>query len=106
MNKSYYSVPTLLVMLALSQGTHGDDKHTETTKNNQRTIPVFKEGEAQIVDEAVARKQNWKILPIYDMITKASRVVQEWMPTVYTQQRILRVVNPDGDAKELTLTAL
>jgi len=50
MNKSYYSVPTLLVMLALSQGTHGDDKHTETTKNNQRTIPVFEEGEAQIVD--------------------------------------------------------
>ena len=60
-------------------------------------------GEAQIVDEAVARKQNWKILPIYDMITKASRVVQEWMPTVYTQKRILRVVNPDGEAKELML---
>ena len=60
-------------------------------------------GEAQIVDEAVARKQNWKILPIYDMITKCSRVVQEWMPHVYTQQRILRVVNPDGDAKELMI---
>lgn len=60
-------------------------------------------GEAQIVDEAVARKQNWKILPIYDMITKASKVVQEWMPTVYNQQRILRVVNPDGDAKELMI---
>jgi|TARA_Y100000296_G_C5177074_1_gene260723 hypothetical protein len=60
-------------------------------------------GEAQIVDEAVARKQNWKILPIYDMITKASSVVQEWMPHIYTQQRILRVVNPDGNAKELTI---
>ena len=50
MNKSYYSVLTLLVVLALSQRAHGDDKHTETVKNDSRTIPVFKEGEAQIVD--------------------------------------------------------
>ena len=50
MNKSSYSVSTLLVMLALLQGVHGDDKHTETAKNKARTIPVFKEGEAQIVD--------------------------------------------------------
>ncbi len=60
-------------------------------------------GEAQIVDEAVARKQNWKILPIYDMITRAAWVAQEWMPSVYNTQRVLRVVNPDGEAKELML---
>ena len=36
MNKSYYSVSTLLVMLALLQGVHGDDKYTETAKNNAR----------------------------------------------------------------------
>ena len=60
-------------------------------------------GEAQIVDEAVARKQNRKILPIYDMITRAARVAQEWMPSVYNTQRVLRVVNPDGEARELML---
>ena len=60
-------------------------------------------GEAQIIDEAVARKQNWKILPVYDMITKAALVAQEWMPHVYTSQRTLRVVNPDGQEKELML---
>ena len=52
MNKSYYSVSTLLVMLALLQGVHGDDKHTETAKNKARTIPVFKEGEAQSLTDS------------------------------------------------------
>jgi TolA-binding protein len=37
------------------------------------------------------------------MLTKAALVVQEWMPHVYTSQRTLRVVNPDGQEKELML---
>ena len=60
-------------------------------------------GEAQIVDEAVARKQNWKVLPIYDMLTRTAQVLQEWIPYVYTQQRTLRVVNPDGESRELMI---
>ena len=60
-------------------------------------------GEAAIVDEAVARKQNWKILPVYDMLTRSADVVQQWMPSVYTTQRVLRVVNPDGNEQELML---
>ena len=60
-------------------------------------------GEAAIVDEAVARKQNWKILPVYDMLTRSADIVQQWMPNVYTTQRVLRVVNPDGNEQELML---
>ena len=37
------------------------------------------------------------------MITRASQIVQEWMPSVYTTQRVLRVVNPDGNEQELML---
>ena len=60
-------------------------------------------GEAQIMDESSARKQNWKILPIYDMLTKSAKVITEWMPLVYDQQRTLRIINPVGDESEVTL---
>ena len=60
-------------------------------------------GEAQIIDEASARKQNWKILPIYDMLTKAAKVITQWLPEVYDQQRVLRVVSPTGEENELKL---
>jgi cell division protein FtsL len=60
-------------------------------------------GEAQIMDESSSRKQNWKILPIYDMLTKTAKVVTQWMPSVYDQQRTLRIVSPVGDESELTL---
>lgn len=60
-------------------------------------------GEAQIVDEAVARKQNWKILPIYDMLTRTAQIVLRWIPFVYDQQRVIRCVMPTGDEVEFTL---
>jgi hypothetical protein len=60
-------------------------------------------GEAQIIDEASARKQNWKILPIYDMLTKAAKIMVQWMPEVYDQQRTLRLVSPTGDENEVKL---
>jgi len=60
-------------------------------------------GEASLIDEAVSRKQNWKILPIYDMLTRAARIAVEWMPHVYDQQRVLRLVNPQGDDQEVKL---
>jgi hypothetical protein len=60
-------------------------------------------GEAGLIDEAVAKKQNWKILPIYDMLTKAANVCTEWIPHIYDQQRTLRFVNPQGDDKEVQL---
>ena len=60
-------------------------------------------GEAQIMDESSSRKQNWKILPIYDMLTRTAKVVTQWMPSVYDQQRTLRIVSPVGDESELTL---
>ena len=60
-------------------------------------------GEAQIVGEAVARKQNWKILPIYDMLTKAANLAMQYIPFVYDQQRVIRCVMPMGDEVELTL---
>ena len=60
-------------------------------------------GEAQIIDEASSRKQNWKILPIYDMLTKAAKVITQWLPEVYDQQRVLRVVSPTGEENELKL---
>ena len=59
-------------------------------------------GEAQIIDEAVARKQNWKVLPIYDMLTKAAKVVIEWIPFVYNQQRIFRIATEYGQKQEVT----
>ena len=59
-------------------------------------------GEAQIIDEAVARKQNWKILPIYDMLTAAGKIVVEWIPHVYNQQRILRIATEYGQKTEIT----
>ena len=58
-------------------------------------------GEAQIVDEAVARKQNWKVLPIYDMLTKAGQVAIEWIPFVYNQQRVMRISTEYGQPQEV-----
>jgi len=60
-------------------------------------------GEAQIMDESSSRKQNWKILPIYDMLTRTAKVVTQWMPNVYDQQRTLRIVSPTGDENEVRL---
>ena len=60
-------------------------------------------GEAGLIDEAVAKKQNWKILPGYDMLTKAATICTEWIPHIYDQQRTLRFVNPQGDDKEVQL---
>ena len=60
-------------------------------------------GEAQIMDEASSRKQNWKILPIYDMLTKTAKVIVEWMPNVYDQQRTLRIMSPTGEENEVQL---
>jgi hypothetical protein len=60
-------------------------------------------GEAQIVDEASSRKQNWKILPIYDMLTRTAKTMTEWMPHVYEQQRTLRIVSPTGEESEMRL---
>ena len=59
-------------------------------------------GEAQMMDEAIARKQNWKVLPIYDMLTKAGKIVVEWIPHVYNQQRVLRIATEYGGKKEIT----
>lgn len=63
-------------------------------------------GEAQLVDEAVARKQNWKVMPLYDMLTLAGKVVKEWIPFVYNQQRVMRIVDENNQGKEITLNQL
>ncbi len=63
-------------------------------------------GEAQIIDEAVARKQNWKVIPLYDMLTAVAKVAMEWVPYVYDQQRVLRLVNPYQDRKEIILNQM
>jgi len=60
-------------------------------------------GEAQIIDEAAARKQNWKILPIYDMLTEAGRCAALYTPYVYNKARVLRILNPVGTEKEVTI---
>ena len=60
-------------------------------------------GEAQIIDEAVARKQNWKVLPIYDALVRAAKIILEWTPLVYDQQRTIRIINPDGSNQEITM---
>ena len=59
-------------------------------------------GEAQMMDEAISRKQNWKVLPVYDMLTKAGKIVVEWIPHVYNQQRVLRIATEYGQKKEVT----
>ena len=60
-------------------------------------------GEAVILEEAAARKQNWKTLPLYDMLTNLGKVAVQWMPFVYDQQRVLRLVNPDGSEENIIL---
>jgi len=60
-------------------------------------------GEAQIVDEAVSRKQNWKILPLYAMLTKLAKVGAEWIPFVYRQRRIIRMIGKGGMAKNVAM---
>jgi len=60
-------------------------------------------GEAQIVEDAVSRKQNWKILPIYDMLTNAGKIVVEWIPHVYNQERILRMTDEFGAIQEVAV---
>ncbi len=60
-------------------------------------------GEARILDESSSRKQNWKILPTYDMLTHIGRIVSKYIPYVYDKERILRVINPLGIEKELKI---
>ena len=60
-------------------------------------------GEASLIDEAVSRKQNWKILPVFDCLTILGKIAVEWIPYVYDQQRVLRLVNPLGDEKEVQI---
>tara|TARA_R100000329_G_C7618255_1_gene219693 strand:+ start:2454 stop:4460 length:2007 start_codon:yes stop_codon:yes gene_type:complete len=60
-------------------------------------------GEAQIMDESSSRKQNWKILPIYDMLTRCGKIITQWMPDVYDQQRTLRILSPTGEESEINL---
>ena len=60
-------------------------------------------GEAQIVEEAVSRKQNWKVLPIYDMLTRAGKIAIQWLPWVYNQERILRLVDDYGQFSEVVI---
>ncbi len=63
-------------------------------------------GEAQIIDEASSRKQNWKILPLYEAITHVAKVALQWMPYVYNQQRVLRLVNPYGINEKVNLNQM
>lgn len=60
-------------------------------------------GEARILDEASSRKQNWKILPTYDMLTLVGKIVSKYIPYVYDKERVLRVMNPLGIEKELKI---
>tara|TARA_Y100000593_G_C4305522_1_gene335521 strand:- start:1756 stop:2760 length:1005 start_codon:yes stop_codon:yes gene_type:complete len=60
-------------------------------------------GEARILDEASSRKQNWKILPVYDMLTNVGKIVSKYIPYVYDKERVLRVMNPLGIEKEMKI---
>ena len=53
-------------------------------------------GEAQILDEHSSRKQNWKIQPVYNMLTRAGQTALSWIPNVYTEERVMRTVSPMG----------
>ena len=50
MNESSPSILTLLVMLAVSYEASGAEKDAEKATNHQLAAPIFKDGEAQIVD--------------------------------------------------------
>ena len=60
-------------------------------------------GEARIIEDAVSRKQNWKILPIYDMLTNAGKVIVDWIPNVYNQERVLRMTDEFGSRQEVAV---
>tara|TARA_R110002012_G_scaffold309572_1_gene516619 strand:+ start:4729 stop:6759 length:2031 start_codon:yes stop_codon:yes gene_type:complete len=60
-------------------------------------------GEARILDEASSRKQNWKILPVYDMLTNVGKIISKYIPYVYDKERVLRVMNPLGIEKEMKI---
>ena len=53
-------------------------------------------GEAELADEAISRKQNWKVLPIYDMLTRAAKIMIDWIPHVYDKQRIITLRDKTG----------
>ena len=50
MIESHQSVLTLLVVLALFSGAPGAEQDTDRAEGKRPTVPVFKDGEAQIVD--------------------------------------------------------
>ena len=53
-------------------------------------------GEAQIIEESVSKKQGWKVMPVYDMLTIAGKIISAWIPFVYNQERIVRITTPTG----------
>ena len=53
-------------------------------------------GEAQIIEESVSKKQGWKVMPVYDMLTIAGKIISAWIPFVYNQERVVRITSPNG----------
>ena len=60
-------------------------------------------GEAELADEAISRKQNWKVLPIYDMLTRAAKIMIDWIPHVYDKQRIITLRDKTGMEEQVNL---
>jgi len=58
-------------------------------------------GEAQIIEEAVSKKQGWKVMPVYDMLTIAGKIISAWIPFIYNQERIIRITNETGMTEDV-----
>ena len=58
-------------------------------------------GEAQIIEESVSKKQGWKVMPVYDMLTIAGKIISAWIPFVYNQERVVRITNETGMAEDV-----
>ena len=58
-------------------------------------------GEAQIIEESVSKKQGWKVMPVYDMLTIAGKIISAWIPFIYNQERVIRITNETGMTEDV-----
>lgn len=71
-----------------------------TFMDSQLTTPRTAEG-TQIIDEAMQRRTASKKRDIEDALNQLAKVISQMIPTVYTERKVVRLIQPNHGAKEI-----